>query len=391
MNGPLQGLRVLDLTHARAGPVAVRLLADWGADVVRVEPPGDSQSVTGHRRGPDEQNLHRNKRSIQLDLKHAEGLGLFLELAAGADVIVENFRSEVKRRLGIDYPAVRAINPRIIYASISGFGQDGPYGDRAGVDQIIQGLSGLMSVTGQPMGPPTRVGVAISDTSAGMFLGQGILLALLHRERTGEGQWVHTSLLEAMMNKLDFQGALYTMTGEVPSAQGNDHPYLVPMGTFESADGLVNIAASGPRLWQRFCDALGADHLRDDPAYRSGSGRTAHKERLKADIAAVTRQHTTAQLVEMLNAAGVPCGPINDIGQAFEDPQVRHLQMAKPAPHHDLGNLDLIRSPINLSAFPQPEHFDRAAPDPGADSEEILQELGVDPARIAQLREAGVI
>jgi crotonobetainyl-CoA:carnitine CoA-transferase CaiB-like acyl-CoA transferase len=391
MNGPLQGLRVLDLTHARAGPVAVRLLADWGADVIRIEPPGDGHSVTGLRRGPDEQNLHRNKRSLRLDLKHAKGLELFLQLAADADVIVENFRSEVKHRLGIDYPAIRAINPRIIYASISGFGQDGPYGDRAGVDQIIQGLSGLMSVTGDPMGPPMRVGVAISDTSAGMFLGQGILLALLHRERTGEGQWVHTSLLEAMMNKLDFQGATYTMTGQVPAAQGNDHPYLVPMGTFESADGLVNIAASSPRLWQRFCDALGAEQLLADPLYRSGRDRAAHKARLKADINTVTRRHTTAELVERLNAAGVPCGPINDIGQGFEDPQVRHLQMAKPAPHHDLGDLMLIRSPINLSAYPQAERFDRAAPDAGSDSAEILAELGLDAARIAALREAGVI
>jgi crotonobetainyl-CoA:carnitine CoA-transferase CaiB-like acyl-CoA transferase len=238
--------------------------------------------VTGARRGPDEQNLHRNKRSLTLDLKHAEGLALFCELVVGADVLVENFRTEVKHRLGIDY-ALRAVNPRLIYASISGFGQDGPYGERAGVDQIIQGLSGLMSVTGEPVRPPMRVGIAISDTSAGMFLGQGILLALLHRERTGEGQWVHTSLLEAMMNKLDFQAARYTMRGEVPTAQGNDHPYQVPMGTFESADGLVNIAAPNPRLWQRFCTALGAEALIDPhyataataPPTRSGSRPTS--------------------------------------------------------------------------------------------------------------------
>jgi crotonobetainyl-CoA:carnitine CoA-transferase CaiB-like acyl-CoA transferase len=391
VNGPLTGLRVLDLTHARAGPVAVRLLADWGADVIRIEPPGDGQSVTGGRRGPDEQNLHRNKRSLTLDLKHPEGLALFRELAAGADIIVENFRTEVKHRLGVDYPAIRAINPRIIYASISGFGQDGPYGDRAGVDQIVQGMSGLMSITGEPGGPPMRAGVAISDTSAGMFLGQGILLALLHRERTGEGQWVHTSLLEAMMNKLDFQGARYTMRGEVPEAQGNDHPYLVPMGTFESADGLVNVAASSPRLWERFCTALGAEALMADPRYKSGRDRAAYKADLKADIARLTSQRTTAELADVLNRAGVPCGPVNDIGQAFEDPQVRHLGMARPAPHPELGDLGLIRSPINLSAFPQPERFDRAAPDPGEDSEEILRELGIEAARISQLREEGVI
>ncbi len=389
--GPLSHLRVLDLTHARAGPTAVRLLADWGADVIKVEQPVESGGVTGARHGPDEQNLHRNKRSLAVNLKDPRGLEIFMELARGADVIVENFRADVKHRLGVDYQSVRAVNPAIIYASISGFGQDGPYGDRAGVDQIVQGMSGLMSVTGEPDGSPMRVGIAISDTSAGMFLGQGILLALLHRERTGEGQWVHTSLLEAMMNKLDFQGARYTMTGEVPTAQGNDHPYQVPMGTFKSQDGLVNIAASGRRLWGRFCEALDAASLRDNPNYRGHRDRTAHKDQLKADINEVTRRYTTAELVEVLNAAGVPCGPINDIGQAFEDLQVQHLKMAKPAPHPELGDLMLIRSPINLSAFPQPERFDHAAPDPGSDSAAVLTELGVDEARIAGLREEGVI
>jgi len=389
--GPLSHLRVLDLTHARAGPAAVRLLADWGADVIKIEPPGPGGSVTGARHGSDEQNLHRNKRSLTLNLKHPDGVALFMELAAGADVVVENFRAEVKHRLGVDYDAVRAVNPAIVYASISGFGQDGPYGERAAVDQIVQGMSGLMSVTGEPGGPPMRVGIAISDTSAGMFLGQGILLALLHRERTGEGQWVHTSLLEAMMNKLDFQGSRYTMSGEVPEAQGNDHPTLLPMGTFESKDGLVNIAAPSPRLWQRFCEALGADALYDHPGYASGRERAARKDQLKADINALTRQYTTDELVRVLNPAGVPCGPINDVGQAFEDPQVKHLRMAKPAPHPELGDLNLIRSPINLSRFPQPARFRRAAPDPGADSVELLVELGIDQARIAALKDAGVI
>ena len=388
---PLEHIRVLDLTHARAGPAAVRLLADWGADVIKVEQPGGAGSVTGARHGSDEQNLHRNKRSLTLNLKHPDGLALFLELAEGADVIVENFRADVKHRLGVDYDAVKQVNPTIIYASISGFGQDGPYGERAAVDQIVQGMSGLMSITGEPEGKPTRVGIAISDTSAGMFLGQGILLALLHRERTGEGQWVHTSLLEAMMNKLDFQAARYTMSGEVASAQGNDHPTLRPMGTFESADGLVNIAASSPRLWQRFCEALGADALLDQPNYASVGERMKHKEQLQDDINAVTRQHTTAALVEVLNAAGVPCGPINDIGQAFEDPQVRHLNMAIPAPQSELGDLNLIRSPFNLSRFPQPARFHNAAPDPGADSVELLVELGIDQGRIAALKDAGVI
>ena len=394
-SGPLSHIRVLDLTHARAGPSAVRLLSDWGADVIKIEQPlapgSQGRGVTGARRGPDEQNLHRNKRSLTLNLKDPDGLAVFMALAESADVVVENFRSEVKHRLGVDFEAVKAVNSAIIYASISGFGQDGPYGTRAGVDQIVQGMSGLMSVTGEPGQGPMRVGIAISDTSAGMFLGQGILLALLHRERTGEGQWVHTSLLESMMCKLDFQGARYTMSGEVPEQQGNDHPYQAPMGAFRSRDGLVNIAAPSQRLWERFCQALNANELFERPEYRGGRDRRERKEQIKIDINAITEQHTTAELVEMLNAVGVPCGPINNIGEGFEDVQVQHLKMAKPAPHEELGDLNLIRSPINLSSFPQADRFDHAAPDPGADSEELLQELGLDQARITELREKGVI
>ncbi|MGD8831692.1 MAG: CaiB/BaiF CoA-transferase family protein [Pseudomonadales bacterium] len=393
MNGPLSHVRVLDLTHARAGPTAVRLLADWGAEVIKIEPPptGSGRGVTGARRGPDEQNLHRNKKSLTLDLKQADGLRIFMDLAGQADVIVENFKAEVKHRLGVDYEAVRRVNPAIIYASISGFGQEGPYSDRAGVDQIIQGMSGLMSITGEPGRGPWRVGIAISDTTAGMFLGQGILMALLHRERTGEGQWVHTSLLEAMMNKLDFQGARYTMKGEVPEQQGNDHPTQFPMGTFRAKDGPFNLAAPSQRLWERMCEALEAKDLEENASYRTGRDRAAHKDELLRDINAVTERFTTDELVERLNAAGVPCGPINDIGQAFEDPQVRHLKMAKMAPHATLGDVGLIRSPINLSRFPQSETFDRAAPDPGEDSEAILRDAGYSPERIAEFKAAGVI
>lgn len=392
MDGPLKHITVLDLTIARAGPTAVRLLADWGADVIKVEPPRASgRSATGGRRGPDEQNLHRNKRSLALDLKSEQGQALFHELAQKADVIVENFRSDVKYRLGVDYETIKAINPRIIYASISGFGQEGPYATRPGVDQIIQGMSGLMSVTGEPGRGPMRVGIAISDTSAGMFLGQGILLALLHRERTGEGQWVHTSLLEAMMCKLDFQGARYTMLGEVPDQQGNDHPTNVPMGTFEAKDGHVNLAAFGDVMWKRFCDALGARALFENPEYPTPKARIEKKDRVKADMTEVTRQFTVAELVEKLNAAGVPCGPINTIAQGFEDEQVRYLEMAKPAPHPTLGDVNLVRSPINLSSFPHPDHFDHAAPDTGQDSVEVLASFGIDQARIDALIEAGTI
>ena len=395
MNGPLQHLRVLDLTIARAGPTAVRLLADWGAEVIKIEPPprkdGKGNSVTGGRRGPDEQNLHRNKRSLAINLKKPDGQELFHDLVKQADVIVENFRSDVKYRLSVDYETVKKIKPDIIYASISGFGQDGPYATRPGVDQIIQGMSGLMSVTGEPGRGPMRVGVAISDTSAGMFLGQGILLALLHRERTGEGQWVHTSLLESMMSKLDFQGARYTMKGEVADQQGNDHPTQVPMGTFEAKDGFVNIAAFGDVMWKRFCDALGAKELFDDPDYQTVRDRSSRHNKIKEDMNEVTSQRTVSDLVGVLNEAGVPTGPINNIGEGFEDAQVKHLKLAKPAPHAELGDLNLVRSPINLSQFPQSESFDNAAPDPGANSVEVLEQLGFDQLRISKLQEEGVI
>jgi crotonobetainyl-CoA:carnitine CoA-transferase CaiB-like acyl-CoA transferase len=393
MNGPLQHLTVLDLTIARAGPTAARLLADWGANVIKVEPPRTSggRSATGGRRGSDEQNLHRNKSSLAIDLKSAEGQAVFHELAQTADIVVENFRSDVKFRLKVDYETIKAINPGIIYASISGFGQDGPYATRPGVDQIIQGMSGLMSVTGHAGGGPVRVGVAISDTSAGMFLGQGILLALLHRERTGEGQWVHTSLLEAMMCKLDFQAARYTMNGEVADQQGNDHPTQVPMGTYDAKDGYVNIAAFGEVMWKRFCDALEADELFNHPDYATAKERIEKRDAVKVDMTTVTRQFPVVELVDRLNVAGVPCGPINDIGQAFEDEQVKFLEITKTAPHEKLGDLSLVRSPINLSAFPQSPQFDRAAPDTGVDSKDVLAAFGFPAERVEQLLTDGII
>ena len=395
MKGPLEHIRVLDLTIARAGPMAVRLLADWGADVIKIEPPprkdAQGNSVTGGRRGPDEQNLHRNKRSLAIDLKHTDGKALFHRLAKDADVVVENFRSSVKYRLGVDYDTLKAINPGLVYASISGFGQDGPDSERPGVDQIVQGMSGLMSITGEPEQGPMRVGIAISDTSAGMFLGQGILLALLHRERTGEGQWVHTSLLEAMMSKLDFQGARYTMNGEEPTQQGNDHPTQVPMGMFNAKDGHVNIAAFGGQMWQRFCYALHAQTLLQHPDYQSIGSRTRHRDQIKADMNAITETFSVAELVQRLNDAGVPCGPINTIKEAFENPQVQHLGMAVPAPHEEMGDLNLVRSPINLSSFPHPASLRRAAPDTGADGEEVLRGLGFAPEEITALQKAGVI
>lgn len=387
---PLDGIRVLDLSIARAGPAAVRLLADWGADVVRVDPPGRAPTL-GHRRGSDEQNLHRNKRSLSVDLKTSQGMEVLRKLVARSDVVVENFRASVKQRLGLTYEALSAVNPRVILASISGFGQSGPYADRPGLDQIVQGMSGLSSVTGEPGRGPWRVGIAISDTTAGMFLGQGILLALLHRERTGRGQWVHTSLLEAMLNKLDFQGVRYTVDGAVPGQEGNSHPTLVPMGTFDAKDGKVNICGPGAAMWAKLCDTLEAPQLAANPLYQDQASRLAHRRALEAEINALTRHHTVDELVERLNRAGVPCGPVYDIGQAFEDAQARHLRMTRPAPHAALGDVQLLRSPINLSACPHPESFARAAPDAGEHTDAVLQELGYDAAAIARLRGEGAI
>ncbi len=387
---PLSGYTVLDLTIARAGPVAVRLLADWGADVVRIDPP-DRKPTLGPRRGSDEQNLHRNKRSLSVNLKSAEGAQVLRKLVERSDVVVENFRSSVKERLGLTYEALRAVNPRIILASISGFGQTGPYSTRPGVDQIVQGLSGLSSVTGEPGRGPYRTGIAISDTTAGMFLGQGILLALLHRERTGEGQWVHTSLLEAMLNKLDFQGARYTVDGQVPSQEGNSHPTIVPMGTFDAKDGKVNICGPGALMWGKLCDVLEAQHLASDPRYQDQPARLAHRRELEAQINELTCKHTVADLVERLNKVGVPCGPVYDIGQAFEDAQAKHLRMTRPAHHSALGELPLLRSPINLSAYPHPESFDRAAPDAGEHTDAVLGELGYSDDQVAAMRRDGAV
>ncbi|MET0542550.1 MAG: CaiB/BaiF CoA-transferase family protein [Variovorax sp.] len=390
---PLSRYKVLDLTIARAGPAAVRRLADWGADVTRVEapPPQDRGSVTGRRRNSDEQNLHRNKRSLCLDLKSARGAEVLKRLIEQSDVVVENFRSVVKERLGLGYEQLKKINPRIILASISGFGQDGPYSDRPGVDQIVQGMCGLSSVTGEPGRGPVRVGIAISDTTAGIFLGQGILLALLHRENTGEGQWVHTSLIEGMLNQLDFQAARYTVNGEVAEQQGNSHPTLVPMGTFRARDGMVNIAAPTPRMWDRFCGALGADELLEHSDYQTIASRLAHRKQLDADIDAVTARFDTADLMARLNPAGVPCGPIYDIGQAFEDAQVKHLRMTRPAAHPVLGEIALVRSPINLSGFPHPDRFHHAAPDPGEQTDELLRELGYDNPAIEAMKAEGSV
>jgi crotonobetainyl-CoA:carnitine CoA-transferase CaiB-like acyl-CoA transferase len=391
---PLERYTVLDLTIARAGPVAVRLLSDWGAKVIKIDPPlksTGSGSVTGKRRGSDEQNLHRNKRGLTIDLKHPEGKRLFLSLVKQSDIVVENFKSDVKNRLGIDYDILKKYNPRIILGSISGFGQEGPYKKRAGVDQIIQGMSGLMSITGYPGDGPVRAGIAVSDTSAGMYLGQGILLALLYREQTGRGQWVHTSLLESMLSKLDFQAARYTMDGEVPEQKGNSHPTQVPMGTFAALDGIVNIAASTKRMFEDCCHALNAEHLLQDQSFATSTLRKKNRVKLESALNEVTRHFSVSDIVSRLGARSVPAGPINNIEQAFTDPHVRELKMTRKAKHHALEEINLVRSPINFSAFEHPDHFERAGPDIGEHNKEILQDFGFSAEEIDALEEKHII
>src|SRR5689334_3964706 len=323
---PLGDIRVLDLTVARAGPTCVRQLADWGADVIRVDPPG-TRDVVG--RGSDAQNLHRNKRSLALDLKVPAALDVLNRLIDTADVLVENMRPAVKHRLGFDYETVHARNPRLVYGSISGFGQDGPYSERGGVDQIAQGMGGLMSVTGTP-GSPTRAGIPVSDLSAGLYLAIGILVALHDRQRTGVGAWVQTSLLESMVAMMDFQAARWTIDGQVPPAEGNHHPTLVPMGCFASADGYVNIAGPSGRLLERFCSAIGLPDLCSDPRFATASSRSANRGALNDIVGERLRLRTTAEWVRLLNDAGVPCGPVYSMDEVFADPQVVHLGLTAP-------------------------------------------------------------
>ena len=391
---PLSELLVIDLTRARSGPTCVRQLADWGADVIKIEPPpasGVQATITGGRHGFDFQNLHRNKRSLTLDLKAPEGRGVLLKLAETADVVVENFRPLVKQRLGIDYETLREVNPRIIYASISGFGQSGPYRDRPGFDQIAQGLGGIMSVTGLPGQGPVRAGVPIADLSAGHFLAQGVLLALIERERSGEGQWVHTSLLEAQIAMMDFQAARWLIEQDLPGQAGNDHPTSIPTGVFPTADGHINIAASGQPIYERFCKAIGAPELIERPEYADGQSRSAHRKELNAELAAITSTRPSAEWIEDLNAAGVPCGPIYRVDEMAEDEQVRHLRIARPAAHPELGEIELVGQAMQLERTPQPPQMRSAAPALGEHSDEVLTSLGYDDETIAALRERGVV
>ncbi len=389
---PLARFTVLDLTRVRAGPTAVRQLADWGAKVIKIEAPpapGAGEGLGGPRHGPDFQNLHRNKRSLTLDLKTPEGIEIFRKLVRGADVVVENYRPDVKQRLGIDYAALKPLNPRLFYASISGFGQSGPYRDRPGFDQIAQGMGGLMSITGLPGQGPVRVGIPVADLTAGIFCAMGILIALLEREVSGEGQWVESSLLAAQIAMLDFQAARWLIAGEVPEQAGNDHPTSIPTGVFRTRDGYINIASAGDDIYRRLCRALDAPELADHPDYKTGRLRSQNRKALNAAIEAITRERDSAEWIDRLNRAGVPSGPIYTIDQVFADPQVQHLGIAQAVEHPLLGTTRLVGQAVTLSRTPS--RLETPSPELGQHSDEILRELGYADADIAGLRQRGVI
>lgn len=385
----LSRFTVLDLTRIRSGPTAVRQLADWGANVIKIEAPtdlADSEQPGGPRHGPDFQNLHRNKRAMTLNLKDPKGLEVFRRLVAKADVIVENFRPDVKAKLGIDYASMRAINPRIVYASISGFGQDGPYAKRPGFDQIAQGMGGLMSITGQPGQGPMRAGIPIADLTAGLFCALGILTALLERDVSGEGQWVQTSLLQAQIFMLDFQAARWLMDGDVPQQAGNNHPTSIPTGVFKTRDNHINIATTGGLIWERFAQAIDAPELLANPDYATIALRSANRNALNSEIEQHMMKRPTDEWVTILNEAGVPCGPIYAINEVFGDEQVKHLGIAQQLP--DGGN-HLVGQPVTLSRTPS--RFVARPPLAGEQTHDVLTEFGFSEQEIATLQAGKVV
>ncbi|MSO54194.1 MAG: CoA transferase [Rhodospirillales bacterium] len=388
----LSRFTVLDLTRVRSGPTCVRQLGDWGANVIKVEMPEalEADGALGAGRDtPDFKNLQRNKRSLTLNLKAPEGVATFKRLVEKADVVVENFRADVKFRLGLDYETLAKINPRLVYASISGFGQDGPDGDRPGFDQVVQGVGGLMSITGLPGQGPVRVGIPIADLSSGVFASFGIAVALLEREVSGKGQWVKTSLLEAQIFMLDFQAARWLIGKEVPPQAGNDHPTMIPTGVFTTSDGHINIACAGQAFWLRLAKALNADELTKRPEYIDAKARSKNRAALNVELNNLLKDKPSRHWVKFLNEAGVPTGEINTIDQVFADPQVKHLKIAEPV---DVGNgktEDVVRQPIEMTRTPS--RMVRRAPLRGEHTDEVLAEFGFSAAEIKALRAGGVV
>jgi crotonobetainyl-CoA:carnitine CoA-transferase CaiB-like acyl-CoA transferase len=388
----LSRFTVLDLTRVRAGPTCVRQLGDWGANVIKIETPPHlekGEGPGGPRNGSDFQNLHRNKRSITLDLKSPKGLAAFKRMVEKADVVVENFRPDVKDRLGIDYESLRKVNKRIILASISGFGQDGPYRDRPGFDQIAQGMGGLMSITGLPGQGPVRVGIPVADLSAGLFCALGIMVALLERETSGEGQWVNTSLLQAQIFMLDFQAARWLQAHEVPKQAGNNHPTSIPTGVFKTKDGHINIASTGQVMWERLCNAIEAPELIKHPDYATGALRLKNRDALNAEIDKRTAHKSSTEWIDIFNTIGVPCGPIYSIDQMFADEQVKHIGIAQSARRPDGSEQTFVGQPVKLSRTPS--KIVATPPEQGQHTDEVLKEFGFADKDIAELRAAKAV
>jgi crotonobetainyl-CoA:carnitine CoA-transferase CaiB-like acyl-CoA transferase len=387
----LARFRVIDMTQVRAGPTAARQLADWGADVIQVQMPEHMRAddTLGGQDGSDYQYTHRNKRSITLNLKSPAGIDVLRKLAGTADVLLENFRPDVKHRLGIDYESLSKVNPRLVYASISGFGQTGPYADRPGFDQIAQGMGGLMSVTGLPGHGPLRVGIPIADLCGGIFAAYGVTVALLERERSGKGQWVHTSLLEALIYMMDFQTARWTIEGEIPAQAGNFHPTSIPTGVYRTKDGHINIAVFGTKIWERFCHALGAPEWVTDERSKSKANRSVHRDWLNAEIEKRLAHETSDHWIDRLNREGVACGRINNVKEVFEEPQVQHLGMLKTVVSNRLGEEKIVGQPVTLSRTPST--IARATPLRGEHTEEILREIGYTAEDLERMKSAEVL
>jgi formyl-CoA transferase len=388
----LSRFTVLDLTRVRSGPTCVRPLADWGANVIKIETPPHlekGEGPGGPRDNADFQNLHRNKRSMTLDLKSPQGRAAFRRMVEKADVVVENFRPDVKDRLGINYEDLKKINKRIVLGSISGFGQDGPYRDRPGFDQIAQGMGGLMSITGEPGRGPMRVGIPVADLTAGLFCAMGILTALLEREVSGEGQWVSTSLLQAQIFMLDFQAARWLQMHEVAKQAGNDHPTSIPTGVFKTKDGYINIAAAGQVMWDRTCKAIGAPELVDREDFKTGALRSKNRVAVNAELGKRTIDKTSAEWIDIFNKAGVPCGPINSIDQVFADPQVQHLGMAIAGHKPDGSEQLFVAQPFKMSRTQT--RIAATPPKQGEHTDEVLKEFGFSDSDIAELHKAQAV
>jgi crotonobetainyl-CoA:carnitine CoA-transferase CaiB-like acyl-CoA transferase len=388
----LSHIRVIDLTRVRSGPTAVRQLADWGADVIKVEAPESVEpdgALGASRHTSDFQNLHRKKRSITLNLKKSEALEILMKLVEKSDVVVENFRPDVKKRLGIDYETLKKRNPRIILASISGFGQDGPYARRPGFDQIAQGMGGLMSITGEPGKGPMRVGIPVADLTAGLFCAMGIQTALLEREKSGIGQWVNTSLLQAQIFMLDFQASRWLCDNNVAGQAGNNHPTSVPTGVFKTSDGSINLAVAGETIWRRFAEAVDKKDWLEMEEFKDAKNRLKNRDYLNSLIEELTVTKSSNEWVEKLEKVGVPCGPINSIDKVFEDPQVKHLGIAQSVDTIPFGETELVGQPFNLSRTPS--SLKQRPPEKGEQNSDVLSELGFSDKELNDFKNQEII